>query len=205
MTLNNLQILIVADEPDTAAMLATHIMTNLDANVSVVDTIEEAQLMAASEAFDLILAQERLGDGTAIGLAGDSESAPVTPLVIVAPEADVERVRSAFRDGAADVLDSAADGESVLACIDRVVRRCRQNQSRTRRSHRLRRVSTRLIKDRRELRQRVDLICRDVVDAYRRLAEKVVTAPNGGEGDQGGSPNGDQPLRRSARPVAEEE
>jgi len=196
MSLNNLQILIVADDPDTAAMLATHIMTNLDdANVSVVDTIEEAQLMAASDAFDLILAQERLADGPALSLVG--EGATATPLVVVSPDADAERIRTIFRDGAADVLDSAADGDGVLDCIGRVVRRSRQQQSRTRRSKRLRRVSTRLIKDRRELRQRVDLICRDVVDAYRRLAEKVVSTTGGEQSDR--------PIRRSARPVTEDE
>ncbi len=198
MSLNNLQILIVADDPDTAAMLATHIMTNLDdANVSVVDTIEEAQLMAASDAFDLILAQERLADGPALSLVGEGEGATAMPLVVVSPDADAERIRTIFRDGAADVLDSAADGDGVLDCIGRVVRRSRQQQSRTRRSKRLRRVSTRLIKDRRELRQRVDLICRDVVDAYRRLAEKVVSTTGGEQSDR--------PIRRSARPVTEDE
>ena len=30
------------------------------------------------------------------------------------------------------------------------------------------------VKDRRELRMRIDLICKDIVHAYRRLAEKVV-------------------------------
>ncbi len=195
MSLKNLQILIVADEPDIAAMLATHIMTHLDAHVSVVDTIEEAQLMAASDAFDLILAQERLADGPAVSLVGDRETATTTPLVIVAPDTDLDQVRSAFRDGAADVLDSAADGEGLLNCIDRVVRRSRQEQSRGRRSRRLRRVSSRLIKDRRELRQRVDLICRDVVDAYRRLAEKVVAT------NQGDDPL--HPIRRAPRPMAE--
>lgn len=195
MSLKNLQILIVADEPDISATLATHIMTGLDAQVSVVDTIEEAQLMAASDAFDLILAQERLADGPAIGLIGDGETATSIPLVIVAPESDLDQVRSAFREGAADVLDSATDGEGLLNCIGRVVRRGRREQSRGRRSRRLRRVSSRLIKDRRELRQRVDLICRDVVDAYRRLAEKVVATSRGGDPRH--------PILRAQRPMAE--
>lgn len=194
---NQLQILIVADEPDVTAMLATHIMTARDdAHVSVVDTIKEARRLAASDAFDVIVAQERVSDGTALGLVEDADMANVTPLIVVAPDADVEQVRSTFREGAADVIDSAADGEGLLDCIDRVVTRGRQEQRRGRRSRRLRRVSTRLIKDRRELRQRVDLICRDVVDAYRRLAEKVVAA------GQGEDPR--NPIRRAPRPMMED-
>ena len=194
---NHLQILIVADEPDITAILATHIMTARDdAHVSVVDTIKEARRLAASDAFDVIVAQERLSDGTALGLVEEADKAIVTPLVVVAPDADVEQVRSTFREGAADVIDSATDGEGLLSCIDRVVTRGRQEQRRGRRSRRLRRVSSRLIKDRRELRQRVDLICRDVVDAYRRLAEKVVAAKNGDDPRN--------PIRRAPRPMVED-
>ncbi|HKQ47248.1 MAG TPA: hypothetical protein VJZ71_04160 [Phycisphaerae bacterium] len=194
---NHLQILIVADEPDITAMLATHIMTARDdAHVSVVDTIKEARRLAASDAFDVIVAQENLSDGSALGLVEVAAKAVVTPLVVVAPNADVEQVRSTFREGAADVIDSAADGEGLLDCIDRVVARGRQEQRRGRRSRRLRRVSSRLIKDRRELRQRVDLICRDVVDAYRRLAEKVVAAKNGDDPRN--------PIRRAPRPMVED-
>ena len=194
---NHLQILIVADEPDVTAMLATHIMTARDdAHVSVVDTIKEARRLAASDAFDVIVAQERLSDGTALGLVVDADKSNVTPLVVVAPDADVEQVRSTFREGAADVIDSAADGAGLLDCIDRVVTRGRQEQRRGRRGDRLRRVSSRLIKDRRELRQRVDLICRDVVDAYRRLAEKVVAAKSGEDPRN--------PIRRAPRPMMDD-
>lgn len=194
---NNLQILIVADEPDVTATLAAHIMTARDdAHVSVVDTIKEARRLAASDAFDVIVAQDRLSDGTALGLVNESENASETPLIVVAPDADADGVRSAFRNGAADVIDSAADGEGLLNCIDRVITRCRLEQSRGRRSRRLRRISSRLVKDRRELRQRVDLICRDVVDAYRRLAEKVVAVNNGDDPRN--------PLRRAPRPMVED-
>ena len=42
-----------------------------------------------------------------------------------------------------------------------------------RRYRRLRRLSSRIVRERRDLRQRIDLVCRDFVQAYRRLAQRV--------------------------------
>jgi hypothetical protein len=40
---------------------------------------------------------------------------------------------------------------------------------------RLRRLLRRLLRERRELRQRTELICRDLVGAHRRLVDRVLT------------------------------
>jgi hypothetical protein len=44
------------------------------------------------------------------------------------------------------------------------------------RHRRLRKLTARIICERRDLRQRIDLICRDFVHAYRRLAQRVTEA-----------------------------
>jgi FixJ family two-component response regulator len=86
----------------------------------------------------------------------------------------VGRALEAMRIGIRDMLPKpfalSQLGESVTQAVEDHHKRDRQQL----RYDRLRRVSSRIIKERRVLRQRVDLVCRDLVGAYRRLAEKVV-------------------------------
>jgi len=75
-------------------------------------------------------------------------------------------------------MTAPMDPDTLVDSVRRAVRQRRTLHRKTARAKRLRRLSSRLIKDRRELRRRVDLICSDLVGAYQRLAEKVVTVPD---------------------------
>jgi DNA-binding NtrC family response regulator len=79
-------------------------------------------------------------------------------------------MRLGVRDMFAKPFDLARLGESV----ERAAADHRKRRSERLRSERLRRVSGRIVRERRAMRQRVDLVCRDLVGAYRRLAEKYV-------------------------------
>ena len=177
MTLNDMRILIVADDADGMAALTTSMMTRLDADVTMIGSIEEAKGIIASSAFDIILAAGELPDGSGLSLLSDDLNHDM-PLLLLDTRLDGHRVLSALRCGAIDVLIPPFDVEYILDVIRRSVMERRDRRRREIRTARLRRLSARLIRDRRELRQRVDLICRDLVRAYHRLAERVVTAEN---------------------------
>jgi DNA-binding NtrC family response regulator len=132
--------------------------------------------MAASTAFDLFIAGERLPDGNGLSLLDEKDNMSGTPLVLVDDQLDGQRTLAALRRGALDVLTPPIELDRLLAIIRRAVKGEQSRQRREARAKRLRRLSSRLISDRRELRQRVDLICRDLVEAYRRLAQKVTTS-----------------------------
>ncbi len=189
MTSSHIQVLIVHGRSEMAAALSGHIMTNLDADVTVVDTIEGARAMAASTAFDLFVAGERLPDGDGLSLLDEKDNWSGTPLVLVDDQLDGQRTLAALRRGALDVLTPPIELDRLLAVIRRAVKGEQSRQRREARAKRLRRLSSRLISDRRELRQRVDLICRDLVEAYRRLAEKVTASDD------------EQHLRKPPRPI----
>jgi DNA-binding NtrC family response regulator len=177
MTLNDMRILIVADDADGMAALTASLMTRLDADVTMIGSIEEAKGIIASSAFDIILAAGELPDGSGLSLLSDDLNHDM-PLLLLDTRLDTHRVLSALRCGAIDVLIPPFDVEYILDVIQRSVMERRDRRRREIRTARLRRLSARLIRDRRELRQRVDLICNDLVRAYHRLAEKVVGAEN---------------------------
>ncbi|MBN2560702.1 MAG: response regulator [Phycisphaerae bacterium] len=174
MPLNTMRILIVSDHPQADAAVTAHIVSSLDADVTVVDTIEEAKALAAPDAFDVILASDNLSDGNALSLADEDNRECAPPLILLGDQPDAQQALAALRGGAADFLARPIDTNLLLAVIERAVRNRREQRRRDVRIKRLRGLSSRLIRDRRELRQRVDLICRDIVHAYRRLVEKAV-------------------------------
>ncbi len=175
MISTNMQVLMVADDTESIAAAAADIATQLNANITMVDTFDEARGLAGSAGYDAIVAADELADGRGASLI--REDGP--PVVIIAAAAAPDRVVAAFRAGAADVVDLRTDGAALISSLSRAASRRRRRAHTMSRNRRLRRVSSRLIRDRRELRQRVDLICQDLVHAYRRLAEKVVEGSDG--------------------------
>lgn len=175
----DMKILFAAENTPSAVKMVSDVLTKLDADIFLVDTLEDVHSITAQDQFDVILAAARLSDGQGIDLLQTGIAAD-TPFILVDDTVDAERVLEAVRLGAADVVHPHHTTDEVISTIDRTVRRGRLCRRDIRRSQRLRKLSSKLIGDRRELRQRVDLICRDLVVAYQRLAEKVVSIPEVG-------------------------
>ena len=175
----DMRIMFAAENTPAAANMLQNAVTKLNADIFLVDTVEDARSVAAQEPFDVILAAATLADGRGLDLLRTGIAADI-PFVLIEDHLDGERVLEAMRLGATDVVHPQLTPDQVIGTIGRAVRRGRLCRRDIRRSRRLRRLSSKLIRDRRELRQRVDLICRDLVVAYQRLAEKVVTTPEVG-------------------------
>ena len=172
---NRTRILIVSADAETTAEATQHVVLHMDADVTVVDTLEQAGVVAASGAFDAILAAETLPDGDALSLLDlhRGSQGGATPFFILATTQNLERNLAALRSGAAEVFVRPLTTQQTVPVLRRAIQARREQTFRDNRNRRLRRLSARLIRDRREMRHRVDLICRDVVQAYRRLAEKT--------------------------------
>ena len=171
-----LQILLVAGDSELIVNLAQELIIGLPANLTISDNIEQAQVLASSSAYDAIIACQRLKDGAGLSLLSDlTANDSDTPVILIDQRPDSQFILSALRLGAADVFDYPVDGPRLLAAVRNAAAKRRKHLKLISRTSRLRKHSARLVRDRRDLRKRVDLICRDIVTAYRRLAEKVAT------------------------------
>lgn len=169
-----IRVLMLLDDDRVIATLTHHLITQLHADVTIATTLAEAEKAAGRETFDVMIAAHALQDGTGLGLISDEPLNANTPLILLDEELDGERVLSALRAGAIDVLPRPFDLKRLSTVIRETVRQGHERTRDATRQDRLRRLSSRMIADRRELRRRVDLVCRDLVQAYRQLAEKVV-------------------------------
>lgn len=176
-SLTDLRILILGQDSRALAHISHDIMTGLDADITVVEDAGEARELVSTQAFDAILTANTTGR-LPEGLAPEAQGASVlpTPVILVGPPVPPSRVLAAIRSGAFDVLPDTVDTHDLLETICRAARVARSRSRLWNRNRRLRRVSSKLVRERRDLRRRVDLICRDVVTAYQRLAERVVTS-----------------------------
>lgn len=174
MALKDIHVLIVSGDTEIVAKLAQHIVTTLDARITLVDTLDEARTILASGAFDVVMAAEELADGSGLSLLEEGPGTRDVPFILLGRALDAQSLLSAIRCGVVDVLTLPIETDRLISVTRRVVQAGRERRRQALRTTRLRQLAPRLIRDRRELRQRVDLICHDLVHAYRRLAEKVV-------------------------------
>ena len=177
----DLKILIVAEDGRKTATLAKDLVIELKADITIVDTVEEAVILTSASTYDAIIASAQLPDGSGLSLLpstgdeGKPEGEIANPPVIILEDSlNAERVLSAIRNGAADVLVGPIEPGRFVESVRRVSKRYRRHRITANRTKRLRRLTSKLVGDRRELRKRVDVICRDLVQAYQKLAEKVV-------------------------------
>jgi DNA-binding NtrC family response regulator len=174
MTLTDMRILIVANNPELIATLTNKIVCQLDANVTIVNSLEEARDLSGPDKFDVVLATEKLPDGQGLTLVNEEQPLFDAPVILLDAGLDARRILKALRNGVADVIPQPLDSGHLVTTMQKAVTMNRLRRHTYARCNRLRRVTSKLVRDRRELRQRVDLICRDLVSAYRRLAKKVV-------------------------------
>lgn len=179
MTNGELNILIVAEDGPVAAEIAKELLLDMQADLAIVSTLDEARTISSESNFDVILAADSLVDGEGVSLAGDA-TAPV--VVFLNKTTDTDLALDLIRRGAADVLPHPLDMNCLIESARRVGGNHKIARTSARRAKRLRTMTSRLVRDRRELRRRVDLICRDLVSAYQRLAEKVVDVRQGVSG-----------------------
>lgn len=168
------RLLIVEDDQDLALLLAEHLAETLRVEVTVAGSCREAVDIELTKPQDLILSDLLLPDGDAIGLLRQLQGISAAGFVLMSGVPTVNRVVEAMRLGAMDFLVKPFDLSHLTATVsDALVRQEKRSQTQQR-YLRMRRLAKRILQDRRELRSRVDLVCRDLVQAYRRLAKRVV-------------------------------
>jgi len=166
-------ILIVMEDVAQSAMLTERMTVGADADVTLASNLQEAKTLIDAAHFDVILTASNLPDGDGLSLLRDDPQQE-TPLIVLDESLDADRVLDALRLGAIDVLPRPVDTKRLVEVVRSTLDDSRQRRRAESRMQRMRRMSNRMMKDRRELRLRIDLICKDIVHAYRRLAEKVV-------------------------------
>ena len=110
-----------------------------------------------------------------LSLAQKLMSLATRPVVLLTADAEFEDAQSALRTGVADLFQKPFPIEDLLESVDQLLCDHKLMQRRAAKYHRMRALVRRVIRERRDLRRRIDLVCRDLVGAQRRLVTRVLS------------------------------
>ncbi len=174
-------ILIVEDDEAVAGMTVEHLQATVDAKVVRTAGAAETIRLVTDCPPDLMLVDLMLPDGNGLDLLRTVRARGEYPVLVMTGQPTLGRAVEAMRLGAVDLFTKPFD---LLRLTTVVKQTLADHQSRRRQNGRVKRLESlakKVIRERKELQQRVDLVCRDLVGSYRDLAERFVdfrdTAP----------------------------
>lgn len=173
MTDKRVQILLVNADEELAEMVSRCLQDTSWAEVTHVTTASAALCEELTTRHDVVVTAMSLPDGDGLALTRELRLTNHCPVILTTEQPTAEEAIEALRLRVTDVLIQPFDIADLIDLIRRSAERRLSYRHRQRRYRRLRSMVSRIIRERRDLRQRMDLICRDLVHAYRNLAQKV--------------------------------
>lgn len=167
------EILLVEEDEELAGMITHHLQVALGANVTHVTTAAEGLREELTCRHDVIIASAELADEDGIEFVRAVRVSSDSPAILLVSEPTTDTLIEAVRVGISDVLCKPFHIGDLSETVERSAAGEIRRRRASARNRRLRRLASRIVRERRDLRQRMDLICRDFVEAYRRLAQKV--------------------------------
>ena len=126
-----------------------------------------------SQPHDLIIAELELRDSDGLRLTQELLSLGSRPIILLADNATCSEMIEAMRLGVRDVFRKPFPVAELLDAVERLVRSQTEARRRAVRYHRMRELVQHVVRERRDLNRRVDLVCRDLVNAHRRLVQRI--------------------------------
>lgn len=169
------KILVVVHDAVMLEILVDAAAQNFNAHVTCAATGGDALDIDRVEFHHVVLAGVKLTDMSGFDLAQKIMQLRRRPVILIADDPTADDVIRAVRLGVSDFLTTPVDVEYLFTAIDTALRRESAERRRNRRDQRTRSLIRRVLRDRRNLNQRIDLICRDMVGAHRRLFHRVLS------------------------------
>jgi DNA-binding NtrC family response regulator len=177
---DNPKILVVEDDPATAELLQDYLQDSLNADLQMASSAQQALELDEEKPAEVILIDYLLPDMDGVKLISSLNARRRRPAIMMTGHPTLGRAIEAMRLGATDLLVKPFDMDKLSQSILSALEKHRHYQLRLKRLMRMRDLSKKVIRERKNLRRKMDVVCRDVVTAYRDLAEKVGKLPNQG-------------------------
>ncbi len=128
---------------------------------------------------DLAVVAARLPDMSGLDLARRLRALSTRPVILLADSPTADELLEAMRIGVHDVFAHDAPIDDLISSAAAALRALAIRRRRAARTRRLRKLVRRMIRERRDLDRRTNLICRDLVGAHRRLVTRVLAFEHG--------------------------
>lgn len=169
-----MRFLVVTPEAEMTEMFVAALAGRFDAQITCVAAATTALDADLASPHDVIIADMDLGDFTGVQLAEQLMSLGTRPIILLGDDPLTEDVIEAMRLGVHDVLSKPFPMEQLLDAVQQAMHGAKVTQAHAAKYRTMRDLVRRVIRERRDLNKRIDLLCRDLVGAQRRLVQRVM-------------------------------
>lgn len=176
------KVLVVAHDVGTLAQIVDATNRLAGTLVTCAASAADALDIDCIDPHQLVIVTEHLPDMPGLDFARNVLALRTRPVVLIGESPRPGDIIHALRIGVADYVLTPLDPEYLRETVGRCLR-CEQateRDARRRQNHRA--LLRRVLRDRRKLTQRIDLVCRDLVGAQRRLFHRVLDRGQSGLG-----------------------
>ncbi len=167
------KILVVEPDPQVLEILVASLARRFDAHVTCVADAESCLDVDLVTPHDLVISEMALNDSNGIELAQKLLSLSARPIILLGEEPSSEDAITALRVGVRDVFVKPFPVSDLLDATERLLYGHEIRRQHTVKYSRMRELVRRVIRERRDLNRRIDLLCRDLVGAQKRLVHRV--------------------------------
>ncbi len=190
--------MLVEPDAELLELLVAALTRRFDAHITCVADAASCLDVEIVDPHDLVIAELRMGDSNPLelsdrlmALAGHQQPAsrqqaglpvagglPVVggnrPVILMADDPTCDELTEAMRLGVSDLFRKPFAVEQLLDSAERLLHQYDLRRRRAAKYHRMRGLVRRVVSERRDLNLRIELICRDLVRAQRRLVHRVL-------------------------------
>lgn len=170
------KLLVVEPDPGILELLVSALSRRFAAHITCVADAEACLDVVLIERHDLIITELELTGWSGLKLIEQLTALSSDPVVLLADSPPVDTVVEAMRLGVRDLFLKPFPVSDLLDATDRALHGLDIRRKHATKYRRMRELVRRVIRERRELNRRMDLICRDLVGAHRRLVHRVLQA-----------------------------
>ncbi|HEY3245730.1 MAG TPA: response regulator [Phycisphaerae bacterium] len=168
------QIMLVETDPALAEVLAESIAPRLDAQITRAASAEAALDTDLFEPHDAFIGRLDLPGLDGLELAARILAVRRRPFFLIGDALSAPQAIHALRLGVNGFFTKPFDLADLLDSLDLTLYAYNEARRQQRRQRQLRQLVRRVVRQRRDLNSRMDLICRDLVQAHRRLVSRVL-------------------------------
>jgi DNA-binding NtrC family response regulator len=169
------KILVVEPDPEILEVLVASLTRRLDAYVTCVADGESCLETDLNDPHDLVIAEFALPDLDGLELAEKLLMLSQRPIILLADDPTCDEAVEAMRMGVRDLFRKPFPVEDLLDATERLLHGQDVRRQHAVKYRRVRKLLRRVLRERRDLNKRIELICCDLVQAHRRLLHRVLT------------------------------
>ncbi len=137
-------------------------------------SVGEARQFLEGQHIDLLVVEPGVSNNHGLDLAVDAaQGRRATQTMVMTQQATFQSALAAIRAGACDVITKPLDVADLNERVTQAIDRTENENKKTERVRRLRRICRKLNAARNEVTQQVDILCNDLVTAYQELADQM--------------------------------